>query len=165
MSRKLKLFFTISVLINLLLVGTLAGFIAKCNYRPGPNPDDMAKLSPAGKALMAETFTKSHDELGDIFKDARDARADVIAVLEADTFDKSAFDAASEKLRQLQTKIMQRRVDTAAELAGRLNADDRKLLAEWLAGPGGRMPGKYFPKGDQYNKPPNAPAPDAGGKP
>jgi uncharacterized membrane protein len=144
-SRKLKLFFTISVLLNILLIGTMAGFVAKCHYRPGPNLHDMAKLSPAGKAMMAESFNTAHDQMGDTFAKARAARADIVAILEADTFDKKAFDAASEKLRKLQMKIMQRRTATAADLSAKLDPADRKLLAEWLAGPGGHSPSKYFP--------------------
>ena len=92
MSQKLKLFFTISVLLNLLLIGTLAGFLFRCNYHGGPSPAEMTKLSPEGKALMTESFQKSHDEMGDVFDQARAARADVITILQADTFDKKAFD-------------------------------------------------------------------------
>lgn len=163
MNRKLKLFFTLSVLLNILMIGTMAGFLMKCNYRPGPDFRDMAKLSAEGKALMDATFTKSHDEMGDVFNDARAARADVIDILTADTFDKPAFDKASAKLRKIQTRIMQRRVDTAAELSEKLKPEDRKLLAEWLAGPGGRPGSKYFPGHDKDGKhgPDNAPGKDA----
>ncbi len=147
MTKNMKIVFTVSVLLNILMAGVLAGFAVKCNQpEPWRAPPAMEKLSPEGRALMKQSFDQSRDTMRQTFQDARQLRERLNSILEAETFDPEAYAAASAALREHQVKIMERRAQTAGDLAAKLNPEDRRLMADWLSGPGkGGWRKRHFP--------------------
>jgi uncharacterized membrane protein len=145
MTKGVRTALTLSLLLNLLLIGAGAGYFIHCrDFMHGVRPEDMAQLSPDGKALLKDSFAKTHEALHPVFEQAKAARATVISVLEDDSFNPVRFINESNHLRQLQNQIMEARTRTAAELAAKLSQSDRTLLAEWLAGPGGKPPSPHY---------------------
>ncbi len=137
MNKNMKIVFTASVLLNLLLAGIMAGYAVKCR---SPDPwsaaPAMAKLSPQGKTLLKDSFDASRATMEQTFRDAKQLREKLNAILQADTFDADAYAAASAALREHQVKIMEQRAKTAGGLAAKLSPEDRRLMADWLSGPG-----------------------------
>jgi uncharacterized membrane protein len=127
---------TISILLNLVFAGVGAGLAIQCANGPSWKPKaEMARLSPEAKSLMGESFAKNRRAMDKVFKDAKKARHDVVNILTAETFDKDAYQKASNTLREQQVQIMTKRADAAGELAVKMKPEDRKIMAEWLAGP------------------------------
>lgn len=136
MNRKLKIILTVSIILNLLLLGILGGFAYKASrYMPRLDPDLRAQMSPEGRHLMARTFAESRREMGDTFRAAGNARTELQQILEAETFDPDAYQAASAELQRLQIRIMEERARRAGELAAELSAEDRKVTSRLLTSP------------------------------
>lgn len=147
MSKRFKMILTVSVLLNIVLAGVVAGLAMKCGQPSWQPKEEMARLSPDAKSLMGESFAQNRRMMDKVFKDAKQARRDVVRILTAETFDKAAYEKASETLREKQIQIMTKRAGAAGELAAKMKAEDRKIMAEWLAGPirGMGKGGKFGP--------------------
>ncbi len=135
MNRRFKIILTISVLLNLVFAGVAAGLAMQCAGPSWQPKEEMAKLSPEAKSLMGESFAQNRRAMDKVFKDAKKARHDVVNILTAETFDKDAYQKASDALRERQVQIMTKRAAAAGDLAAKMTPEDRKVMADWLAGP------------------------------
>ena len=133
MSRKLKIIFTLSVLLNVLLLGVVAGSCYKRNYAPHDGPPHAresgdAKLSPRVAMAMKESRKQERD----LFDQMKDARKDIMNVLEAPEFDEAAFIAASEKISKAQQALVDVRTKTTLDLAKNSTFEERKELVSHM---------------------------------
>lgn len=147
MSKRFKIILTVSVLLNIVLAGITAGMMMQCGQPSWQPKEEMARLSPEAKSLMGESFAQNRRAMDKVFDDAKKARRDVVRILTAESFDKGAYEKASETLRDKQVQIMAKRAGAAGDLAAKMKAEDRKIMAEWLAGPirGMGKGGKFGP--------------------
>lgn len=147
MKKHVKIVFTISIILNMLFAGMLAGMAMRPDAPPSWRDEKlMAALSPEARSLMDENFKATHEKLHPVFLQAREKRKELIGVIEAERFDPDAYRRKAAELRSLQDKIMDSRVVTAGTLAAQLKQEDRRLMSEWLAGPR-RGGGKGGPQG------------------
>jgi uncharacterized membrane protein len=136
MSRKQKSIFTVSILLNIVFLGMIAAFYfcaPSFVWQRGPVPA-VAGISPEARALVRETFHSAGDEMRGKFREAREARGEVLEVLSADTFDPAAYDAASARLSAVKQDLAAAKARVTRELAEKLPAADRRKIARGLAG-------------------------------
>lgn len=134
MRKRIKVIFTVSILANILLLGTVVGMaIDKHNHAPFEEAKE--DLSPEGQKLVAESFqdAKKNKDMVLLFKEAGDARRYITRVMMAEKFDESTFDAAFKRLRKSQDQITDRKTKASKELMGKLSPEDRKAFAEHMA--------------------------------
>lgn len=151
MNRNLKLLFTVSVLMNVLLLGVSGGMVVKRHHGPHAWMEEAQKgMSPEARTLMAREFQEAHKQIGPLGQDARAARQDIVKALSSPEFSEAEFDAAIEALRKAQQGIMTEKMEATKRIAGELPQAERAKLAEHFAksysNKWNRDPGKHdFP--------------------
>jgi len=134
MNHKIKAFIVLSVLLNLLMGGVIAGhYLQRMESRDGfSRVPESAQLSPEKKALIESTLNQIRDEGKQAWAAMRESREILGAILKAESFDPRAYDAQTEKMRQLMQQMQERKSETIKTLAGKLTPEERAVLAEML---------------------------------
>lgn len=129
MSRKMKLVFTISIMLNVLLLGVLAGGIYK---RISDSPFKGENGRPLLDHKIAAEMMRARKDHEDLHKAMKEARSHMLGTLSAAEFNEEDFLAASLKMDEAQTALFAARAQTAAKIAKDLSPEDRKELAKHL---------------------------------
>ncbi len=137
MSKKVKIFITTSVLLNVLLVGIVIGGISKSHFSRGHQPARMEqRLSEILAILPAEKSKEFEQRISDLkaLRHAdkttmRSARKNIMQVFMQEPFDKMAYQQAVQGLNKLHQQQMDTRVNLMADMAQYLSPKERKQLA------------------------------------
>jgi uncharacterized membrane protein len=133
MTAKFKSIFTVSILLNVLLFGALAGVTAD-RFMHRPWEKMLSKdLTPETQNVMARTFQKSHEQIKGSYEEMQKAREDMAAAFSASTFDANAYEEAVKRMNKARAKVMDQRFETMKELAAELPQDERKKMAKQIA--------------------------------
>lgn len=125
MSKRMKLVFTISLLLNIVLVGVGAGMLVRmCQDIPIPG-----QISPEARHFIARTFQQGREEVKPLIDEVKANRRKVEAILIAETFDKKAYDAAVDKMLDSRDKVSRKRADIMGRALVDLPAEDRQKFA------------------------------------
>ncbi len=146
--------FTISILLNLLLIGVVGGMALR---QPQKSWHEATKeMSPEAQHLMARTFQKSRRDMGAEIREMRAAKKALAKAVSAKEFDKKAYERAMKRLSVARAKMAEGRGEAIKELAAELPREERKKLAGRLTRPfGGRHERRQPEKGsDEYSLPP-----------
>lgn len=126
MNPRMKLIFTISVLLNIVFVGVGAGMLYKfCRDVPIPG-----EMSPDARNFVARTYQKGREEVKPLIDEVKARKKKVESILLADKFDAKAYDAAIDDVLETQGKIARHRADTMSKALAELSADDRKKFSK-----------------------------------
>lgn len=125
MNRRMKLIFTISILLNIVFAGIGAGLFFKY-CRDLPIPSD---LSPDARHYVARTFQEGRADAKPLINEVKKQRKTVEEILIADRFDVAAYKEAVAALLAAQGKMHQHRAATMARAVEKLSAEDRKKFA------------------------------------
>ena len=133
MSRTVRLFILLSVVLNVVLIGFTAG--RGCNRHEIKRGDHIIELldrSSLPEARRAELKEK----LGAALPSAerreakRQLREEAIAILEAEHFDAAVYRESMNKMLVERQRHKQRIVEVMVEIASELNQEERKALAK-----------------------------------
>lgn len=139
MSPRMKILFTISLLLNIAMAGIGAGWFFNA-VRDVPIP---ASMSPEARHFIARTFQEGRDEIKPVMQDMKERRAAVEAVLTAETFDKDAYDEAVGKLLDMRDSMNRKKADIMGRALAELPPEDRKTFSKnIISGIEGRKPHK-----------------------
>jgi len=158
MSRKMKVIFTISVLLNVLFLGATMG-IGYHRWHDNPWQETKKDLSPQGRNVVASQFQAIRNDVRGLFVEGRQAHRALAKTLTADEFDSETFEKEAKALMDVQEKIMRHKIDTVKNLSEKLPEADRKKLARKLANSliqdrvHDRKKGFKKPKGNQGKEP------------
>lgn len=140
MSKRMKLIFTISVLLNIVFVGVAAGmFYRYCQDIPIPGT-----MSPDARNFVARTYQSGREEVKPLITEVKARRQTVEDILESDNFDRKTYDAAVDDLLETQGKIARHRADTMGKALTELSDDDRKKFSKEIIN--GLTPGRPHKK-------------------
>jgi uncharacterized membrane protein len=133
MTPKLKLFIVASVLLNVLLIGFLAGqTLHRFGPTPTPHHEEQAigKLPPEKQIVVRSLMDELRKE-GDSMKETMRAERDKLReILAAEQFDESAYRAQLDKIGSMYRARKDKLADRIAELAKTWPAADRAILAD-----------------------------------
>lgn len=134
MSKSIKIIFTISIVLNVLLLGAMAG---QTFHKLGDRKDRLERMtqemSPEGRHVVAKTMQKAFRDGRDKMRSMRQSKQDVKDILGAEEFDAEAFESAASKMQEMMIKAGDRRIQVTKELAEQLSQEDRKQLAGHFA--------------------------------
>lgn len=133
MRKSTKILFTLSVILNVLLIGSHAGMVYTQWQEQENFQKVRAELTPEGQNLVARSFRNTFRDIKPYIEKAGAARKELIDVLEDEEFDAAAFDAAVANMRAQQNGIMDAKIATMKDLAQELPAADRAKLADKFA--------------------------------
>lgn len=152
MNRRMKLIFTVSILLNIVFIGVGAGMFYKfCQDIPIAR-----EMSPEGRNFVARTYQKGWEDVKPLIREVKERKKRVETILLADEFDEKAYDKAVEDVLETQGKIMHHRADTMSRALDQLSTEDRKKFSrDILAGlTPGRKGGRHHHKGKRDANPP-----------
>lgn len=153
MSKRMKLVFTASLLLNIVLIGIGAGMLFRF-CQDVPIPSDM---SPEARHFIARTFQNGREQIKPLIVDVKEQRKKVEALLLAEEFNEKAYNEEVEKLLVAQEKITRKRAEIMGDALLDLPAADRQKFAgriiEGLE-PGRPRKGGYHHKMDKDAKQP-----------
>lgn len=153
MNKKLKVFFSLSVLLNLLLVGmflggVMGGFAKHHASGSHSNPHSgydhhSAKMEKRLAGIFAvlpadktESFKQRLNELQELKRtdkvQMRSARKNILQVFEQEPFDQVAYQKAVKELNQLHQKQMDVRINLMSDIAQYLSPKERKKLSHLI---------------------------------
>jgi uncharacterized membrane protein len=133
MSRKLKLFVLISVILNVTLIGIIAGY---GYHHFGVKRGDKIIALLDRSSLSEDKRNSFKEKLQNIFpnenkrKNRQKWRDETLAILTAEELDVSAYRAQLEKMIVRRNQNKREQVETMVEIASHLNQSERKDLAE-----------------------------------
>ena len=133
MSRTVRLFILLSVVLNVVLIGFTAG--RGCNRHEIKRGDHIIELldrSSLPEVRRAELKEKLGAALpsAERRKAKRQLHREAVAVLEAEEFDAAAYRAHLDKMLVDRDRHKQRMVEVMVEIASELNQEERKALAK-----------------------------------
>lgn len=133
MNRHLKIIFTVSILLNVLLIGALAG---SCSKRWDGRGDGLPRMARGGDPQFDHEMAKAMQEARKNQKPLQDelkaAKKELHGILAAETFDEAAFKAASEKMYKAQADLFRARNEATLNMAKDMSVDERKEMAQRL---------------------------------
>jgi uncharacterized membrane protein len=141
MSRSIKIIFTLSLILNVILLGLVGGGLYRLQIHFKGDRDiqrELQSMPPDVRAKIDQMFDSTHAEMRSLFKMMVQAKQEVRDTLNADPFVRSKYDNAVEKLNQIRFNMMQIRAQKTGEIAMHLTADDRRKFAGYLLRSGGR---------------------------
>lgn len=143
MNRRMKLIFTISVLLNIVFVGVGAGMLYKfCRDVPIPG-----EMSPDARNFVARTYQQGREDVKPLIDEVKARKKKVESILLADEFNAKAYDAAVDDVLDTQAKIARHRADTMSRALEQLSVEDRKKFSKHILD--GLTPGR---RGHKHKK-------------
>lgn len=145
MSKSLKIFLVVSVLLNVLLIGILIGtfshtFMSRMEMRMRA-VHFMKDLPPEKRAMVLATMKELRSETAKTKKELNIKRNEIIDVFTAPVFDPIKFDQKVAEMHGIMGELVQKLDDSTKKIAGELTPQERKILGEAIR----RSPGPPFP--------------------
>lgn len=154
MSTRMKILVLSSLVLNILLIGFIAGSISHRLFREDSShkklPELALKLSPEKAALFLGTMEKVRAENRSIYRQIRDQRRKIFDLLIAPQFDEASYQKEVDKLYELRGLMMRRLSNATKGLAAQFNQEEREALAKQLRHP----PGFHWGSGQFKNTAP-----------
>jgi uncharacterized membrane protein len=136
MSKRMRLVFTASLLLNIVFAAVGAGmFFRYCQDIPIPGT-----MSPDARNFVARTYQNGREEVKPLITEVKARRQKVEDILESDKFDRKAYDAAVDDLLVTQGKIARHRADTMGKALTDLSDEDRQKFSKEIIS--GLTPGR-----------------------
>jgi uncharacterized membrane protein len=146
MSKGLKIFLTVSVLLNVLLVGVLIGTFSHTvlwRMERGKRAFSFIKeLPPPKREMVFETMKKMKKDSRENRKKIKAARDEVIDAFAAPEFDAARFDRSVAALHALMEQLTDDIAEETKKIALELSPEERKEIADTMR----NWPGPPFPR-------------------
>jgi uncharacterized membrane protein len=146
MSKGLKIFLAVSVLLNVLLAGILIGAFSHTmlwRMDKGKRAFSFARsLPPAKRDMLIDTMKKMKNESRETRKKIKKARQEVLDAFSAPEFDPERFDRSVATLHALMKELTDEIAGETKKIALELSPEERKQLADMMR----RGPGPPFPQ-------------------
>lgn len=143
MSKKIKIIFTLSFLLNILVLGVLLGGAYKMK-----NWHDPSSFSESTREVMRENIRMNRADMRQDFNKIREYKKDLKHIMTAEKFDKIAFEEKINQVFEIKNVISQRKAQTLSKTLSQLPQEERKAFSSHVLG---QLMGKH-PKGHQGRK-------------
>lgn len=125
MSKSIKIIFTLSLLLNLVLVGIAGG----CLWKRGGPPMPFGETSAETQALFKRHFEANRGAMRADIDTIRASRKALEPIITAENFDRDAYDAEIDKVLKTRDKMGHRRADILGDILAEMPHADREKVA------------------------------------
>lgn len=129
MSKRLKILFTISILLNVVCAGFVGGHYAKKAYRWNALYDG---LEDETRDRVKEVFESQRQENKNVRQMSKQHLRNIMDLFGAEAFDEDAFRAAVKEWKILHASTIDGKTDMMVELAGQLTQEERQHISKRL---------------------------------
>lgn len=147
MNGKMKTLFTISVVLNVLLIATHVGMFVKNHNKDRGWKGYTHELSEETRSKVRASFQESKEEFKQHMQQVKDMRAELDEVLQKEEFDRDAFMGVSDRMHELFGDMMSKKVEKLADLLADVPVEERSALAKKFMRPPG-----HHKHGDRYKR-------------
>lgn len=144
MTKTVKIIFTMSLVLNVLLLGGGIGALVHHPERAGEWKKVKESLSPETRDLMKATFKKSKGEVFPLFKEVRKKKQEMKNVIMAEEFDPDVYDELATELKSIKGPLLDHKLEIIKGVLSQLPQDERVKLADHTVD---KLFGKSFHKG------------------
>ncbi|MGN7439198.1 MAG: periplasmic heavy metal sensor [Alcanivorax sp.] len=148
MSKKIKVIFTLSIILNVLFIGLMVGHFQKMKKHADWH-QVKETLAPETRGILKDTFKGRWKNMRTAFKEMRDNKMAMKEVLIAEDFDALAYDKVAEKMVEFNGIFMRDRIDAIKEVFAKLPQEERVKLADHTIE---KLTGRGHPR---HKKPPH----------
>lgn len=131
-SRHMKMLFSLSLALNVLLIGIVIGMAVR-SYYDHPWHETRRDLSPEAQHHFARASQRTHQDIKPLISQARNTRKALMRVIADDTFNEAEYERLTKKLNSLQVKIANAKAEGVRELISELPDGDRKTFSRHFA--------------------------------
>lgn len=168
MSKSLKIFLAVSVLLNVLLIGVLIGTFSHTilwRMEKGKRTFTLVKeLPPDKREKVLETMKKMGKESRRTRKKIKKVRDEVINIFSAPEFDAELFDRKVAEMHALMGELTDDIAEETKKMALELSPEERKEIADTIRrGPGPPFPHFLMEESLGHGGPPPPPPPPDSG--
>jgi len=139
MTKRVKLVFLASLVLNLLLLGIILGNVPRgLDARPTRQQrmeEALKKLPEPAQSRLREKFTHIRAAADPLRQQSDQARDEAIRLLRAEPFDEADYDRAVNKIEELRSETFKRIGQVIKQTAKELSSDERRMLADMLRRP------------------------------
>lgn len=139
MSRKLKLAFLASFLLNVVLIGIFLGqsprYLDRETRREQRIEQALEGLPAESQSRLREKYAQLRAAAQPLFAEIRAAQDEAARAMSAEPFDEAAYDRQILEINRLRVEATNRLSEIAKEIAVSLTADERSRFAELLRRP------------------------------
>lgn len=140
MSRQFKFLFTLSILLNLLLVGIVAGHVShRLFIQHEPYSEIFSQIAdalpPEKRPIFEDAMKRADQDTAELHDQLAESRKQAANIMKADAFDKDAYLAQVQRINKLRAQLIERKAEAITEAAGKLSAEDRAAMTELLRRP------------------------------
>ena len=132
MKKSTKIILSVSLVLNLLLVGVIGGAVYK-KWTDRPWSEVKKSLEPETRSVVARTFQDKFREIRPLGREARKARGELVKVMTAEEFDPEAFDKAAAELTGLRDQMADIKLQATKEILQKLPKAEREKMAHRMA--------------------------------
>ncbi|MCK5384886.1 MAG: periplasmic heavy metal sensor [Alphaproteobacteria bacterium] len=129
MSKLAKIIFTLSLILNVLFLGLVAGRVYHEANRQRPWDKTKEALAPETREVLKTTFKEKKKEIIPLFKDVHKKKEAMKAIIIAPEFDGEAYDALVGEFKELNSKFMEHRSATIKSIFLQLPQEERAKMA------------------------------------
>lgn len=126
MTKTIKLIFTISVLLNVLLLGFIGGTIHK---KRSYWKDVKVELSEEGRDVIKKNMKASRQEMQKKFQSMKKNHSTLKKIIEAPEFDQDAYEKAVDVVLNSKDEMMRHRAQSMGKTLAELSLVERKKLS------------------------------------
>lgn len=134
MNRRFKIILTVSVLLNMLLIGALAG---SC-YKRMDGPRDFRERFEGKNPKFAKAMEEAREGQKELREQMKVAKKGLVDALSAPEFSEEQFRAAADKMREAQEAMFTARNDATVKMAKEMSVEERREMAEHIKSMSGR---------------------------
>lgn len=129
MSKSIKIIFTLSLLLNLILVGVSVG----CLWKRHDHKMPFAESSEETRAQFKAAFEGNREAMRADIDTIRSSRATLENIIAAEPFDRAAYDTEVKKVLSVRDRMGQRRSEILGDVLEKLPAEERAQIAKKIS--------------------------------
>lgn len=153
MKKSHKIFLTSSVILNVVLIGVIAGHAVRA-AKEAPWSKMQAELAPETREIMRKMFEEKREKIHAHMVDMKERKANMEAILAAPQFNADDFDVAVADWRSLNDRIISGKIESFKTIMAQLPQEERAKLAPKFVNMlvGHDRKGKHKKKYEEYKK-------------
>jgi uncharacterized membrane protein len=132
MNKPVKIAFTASLILNVLLIGFEAGKVFHGDHEAPPWQKTKEALAPETIDFMKTTFKGKKEEVLPLFMDVHKKKKAMKDILIAPDFDGDAYDVLVAEFKAVNDKLIDGRMEITKILFSQLSQEERAKLAEHI---------------------------------
>ena len=124
MSKPIKIIFTLSLLLNLVMLGMAGG----CLWKRYDHPRPFQNTAESTQAAFRAAFEKNRPAMRADMDSIRQSRETLESIMTAETFDRAAYDNAVQGVLNTRDGINRRRAEILGEVLSTLPVEERRKV-------------------------------------